>query len=112
MLPKDPRVHIMHIRDARRRIGEYALEGGPDWTSKPVVMDAICRNITIIGEAASKLGREFHQAHPEIRWPGIVGARNIVMHESDYLKPEWIRRMAEKDIPALLANCLRLLDES
>ncbi len=41
----------------------------------------------------------------------IIGARNIVMHAYEYLKPELIRDMAEKDVPELLVQCLRLLSE-
>lgn len=35
----------------------------------------------------------------------------IVMHAYDSLKPELIRAMAEKDVPELLVQCLRLLGE-
>ena len=111
MPEKDPLVYVMHIRDCCRRIAEYTAAGGTDWPSKPLVMDAVCRNITIIGEAARKLDESFQRAHPEIPWSGIIGARNIVMHAYEHLKPELIREMAEKDVPELLAHCLRLLAE-
>ena len=73
--------------------------------------DAVCRNITIIGEAARKLDDSFQRAHPEIPWSGIIGARNIVMHAYEFIRPELIREMAEKDVPELLAHCLRLLGQ-
>jgi uncharacterized protein with HEPN domain len=111
MPSKDSLVYIMHIRDSCRRIAEYLIVGGPDWTSKPLIMDAVCRNITIIGEAAHKLEEPFQRVHPEIPWAGLIGARNIVMHAYEYIKPELIREMAERDVPKLLAQCLRLLGE-
>lgn len=46
-------------------------------TSKPLIMDAIRRNITIIGEAARKLDEPFRRKHTEIPWSGIIGARNM-----------------------------------
>ena len=101
----------MHIRDSCPRITEYAAAGAPEWTSKPLIMDAICRNITIIGEAARQLDESFRQTHTEIPWSGIIGARNIVMHAYEYVKPELIRKMAEKEVPELLRHCLRLLGE-
>jgi uncharacterized protein with HEPN domain len=52
MPAKDSLVFVMHIRDSCRRIAEYTGTGGDTWTSKPLIMDAVCRNITIIGEAA------------------------------------------------------------
>jgi uncharacterized protein with HEPN domain len=50
-------------------------------------MDAVCRNITIIGEAARRLGEPFRRAHPEIPWSGLIGARNILMHDYEYVQP-------------------------
>ena len=111
MPAKDPLVYVMHIRDSRRRIAEYRATGGAEWPSNPLVMDAVCRHITIIGEAARKLDDSFHRAHPEIPWSGLIGARNIVMHAYEFVKPQLIREMAEKDVPELLAHCLRLLRE-
>jgi uncharacterized protein with HEPN domain len=112
MPAKDPLVYVMHIRDSCRRIGEYAETGGPDWPSNSLVMDAVCRNITIIGEAARRLDEEFQREHPEIPWSSIIGARNIVMHAYEYLKPQLIREMAERDAPELLVHCLRILGEA
>jgi uncharacterized protein with HEPN domain len=82
----------MHIRDSCRRIAEYTITGGDNWTSQPLIMDAVCRNITIIGEAARKLDDSFHRAHPEIPWSGIIGARNIVMHAYEFLRAGLITR--------------------
>ena len=46
MPAKDPLVYVMHIRDSCRRIAEYVAAGGPEWISKPMVVDAICPNIS------------------------------------------------------------------
>ena len=101
---KGPFVYIMHMRDSCRRIVEYSASGGSDWPTQPVLMDAICRNITIIGEAARQLDESFRRLHPEIPWSSIIGARSIVMHAYEYLRPELIWEMAEKDVPILLAK--------
>ena len=34
------------------------------------------------------------------------------MHAYEYLKPQLIREMAERDAPELLAHCLRILGEA
>lgn len=60
-------------------------------------------------QAARRLDEPFRTAHPEIPRPSLVGARNVVMHDYEYLRPERIREMAEKDVPELLSHCLRLL---
>lgn len=71
-----------------------------------------CRNITIIGEAARNPDGDFRRTHPEIPWSSLIGARNIVMHAYDHVRPELIRQMAEEDVPKLLAYCLQQLGET
>ena len=41
----------------------------------------------IIGEAASRLSKEFRDNHPEIEWEDIIGFRNIAVHA--YFAVEW-----------------------
>ena len=41
----------------------------------------------IIGEAASRLPKEFRDSHPEIEWEDIIGFRNIAVHA--YFAVEW-----------------------
>ena len=107
MPTKDPLVYVMHIRDCCRRIAQYTATGGADWPASALIMDALCRNITIIGEAARRLDEPFRRAHPEIPWSSLLGARNIVMHDYEYLQPQLIREMAEKDVLELLAPRIR-----
>ena len=46
-------------------------------------IDAVIRNFEIIGEASSKLSKEFRETYPEVPWKSIIGLRNILIH--DYL---------------------------
>jgi uncharacterized protein with HEPN domain len=62
-------------------------------------------------EAARQVDESFRRTHLEIPWSSLIGARNIVMHAYEYLKPELIKEMVEKDVPALLAHCLHILGE-
>jgi uncharacterized protein with HEPN domain len=95
MPAKDPLIYLMHIRDCCRRIAEYVAASGAEWTSNPLAMDAVCRNLITIGEAARKTDDSFRRAHPEIPWPEIIGARNVIIHGYEYVRPQLIREMAE-----------------
>lgn len=46
-----------------------------------MALDAIERNLQIIGEAANHLPPSVTEAHPEIAWPQIRGFRNILVHQ-------------------------------
>ena len=46
-----------------------------------MAMDAILRNLAIIGEAVNHLPQELYDRYPNIEWRAIVGLRNILVHQ-------------------------------
>jgi uncharacterized protein with HEPN domain len=59
--------------------------------------------LTIIGEAAARLPREFRDRHADVEWQDIVAFRNIAVHA--YFDVEWriVWVTATKDVPQLRA---------
>jgi uncharacterized protein with HEPN domain len=43
-------------------------------------VDAVIRNIEIIGEAARHVPKRINEKYPEIRWIDIRGMRNLIAH--------------------------------
>jgi uncharacterized protein with HEPN domain len=48
---------------------------------------AVLHELTVIGEAASRVPAEFRGRHPEVPWSKIVAFRNLVVHE--YFGLDW-----------------------
>lgn len=46
-----------------------------------LIVDAVIRNFTIIGEAANRLDPDYRIMHPEIEWNRIRGFRNRIVHD-------------------------------
>ncbi len=44
-------------------------------------IDAVVRNLEIIGEAANSLPESYRKYHNEIEWPQIIGLRHRIIHE-------------------------------
>ena len=61
MSVKDPLIYVMRIWDCCERILAYTAASGIDWSEEQLVMDAVCRNLEIIGEAARKTEPDFVQ---------------------------------------------------
>jgi len=55
----------------------------------------------IIGEAAARLGTDFHKLYPEIPWAQIIGMRNILVHEYFAIDLDEVWATVEKDLPKL-----------
>ena len=65
-------------------------------------------HLQIIGEAASKLGRGFHNTHPEIPWPQIIAMRNLLTHEYFGIDLDEVWQVVERDLPTLKQRLNRI----
>lgn len=66
-----------------------------------LTIDAVARNITIIGEAARNISDEAKQSHAEIPWKRVVDMRNKVMHGYFGLSIQRLWDTLQEDLPSL-----------
>lgn len=52
-----------------------------------LLRSAVLQKLTIIGEAAARLPKDFQQEYPEIEWADIAAFRNIAIHA--YFSIDW-----------------------
>jgi uncharacterized protein with HEPN domain len=64
-------------------------------------IDAVVRNLGIIGEAASRLPDDFKEEHREIEWGQIVGLRHRIVHEYFGVDLEIVWQIIYSDLPVL-----------
>jgi uncharacterized protein with HEPN domain len=64
-------------------------------------VDAVVRNLEIIGEASSRLPESFKASHHEIEWRRIVGLPNRIVHEYFGVDLEIIWEIIKKELPIL-----------
>src|SRR4030042_1727239 len=62
-------------------------------------IDAVVRNLEIIGEAANRLPDEFKEKHPEVEWHKVVGLRNRIIHDYFGIDLEIIWQIIHADLP-------------
>jgi uncharacterized protein with HEPN domain len=108
---RDPRLYLIHIRECCTRILDYTAGIESTWPDVPVVNDAVCRNLEIIGEAARRFDDAFRVAHAEIPWRAMTDVRNILIHAYDRVAAEIIVGIVRRDIPPLLASVKGILGE-
>ena len=77
----DDNARLRHMLEASREALSF-VEGQTRSTldSNRILSLALVKEIEIIGEAASKISKEFQEAHPQFPWPAIVGMRNRLVH--------------------------------
>lgn len=69
-------------------------------------VDAVVRNITIMGEAARNISDQVQECYPEVPWSKMWAIRNVVVHEYFGISLPIVWRTVKQDLP-LLATLLR-----
>jgi uncharacterized protein with HEPN domain len=81
-MPRNPGVYVEDILEAIRRIRSYTA--GLDeaaFAASPITIDAVVRNLEIIGEAAARLPEDVKSVADGVEWRKIVALRNVLAHE-------------------------------
>lgn len=81
-MPRDYNVYLEDILDAARKIRSYT-EGLSYETfhESSMAVDAVIRNLEVIGEAAKQIPDSIRAQAPEVPWKRIAGLRDILIHD-------------------------------
>ena len=63
---RDQRERLLDMLEAIERIERYAAKGRVEFEKDELIQTWMVHHLQIVGEAAAKLGREFHEQHPSI----------------------------------------------
>ena len=82
MSGRSNRLFVEDIMDAIDKIDSYikGLTYGT-FMKNDLVMDAVIRNLEIIGEASRNIPEDVRAKYIDIPWNRMIGLRNIVAHE-------------------------------
>ncbi len=69
-----------------------------DFENDERTVDAVIRNLEIIGEAARNIPLELRDKYSDIPWRRIVGLRNVVIHDYFGVDLEIIWEIITKDL--------------
>ena len=73
---------VEDMLDALGKIDRYTTGMTEDaFQEDAKTIDAVVRNLEIIGEAANRLPKDFINERSEIEWGKVIGLRNRIVHE-------------------------------
>ena len=102
MPKRDPDLLIADMLAAIRKIERYTegLDQGQFQQDEKTV-DAVVRNLEIVGEATRQLPADFVTRFPKVPWRQMAGLRNRVVHDYFGLDLEIIWQIVRYDLPSL-----------
>ena len=110
MPPRDWRFRITDILQAINTIREYV--SGLDFVSFAAdrrTVDAVVRNLIIIGEAATWVPDDVVRRHPEIAWSEMRAMRNLIVHEYFGVSDRIVWDTTQCNLPSLVTPLDHLL---
>jgi len=111
-VPREWRLFVRDMVEACEKVQRYCKgldEQG--FFANEIVHDAVLRNLTIIGEAASKVPAAIQQQHDGVEWRKIIAFRNIAMHEYFGLDRDIVWDVVSRKVPELSASLNNIVDE-
>jgi len=75
-------VYLRHMLDAIEKIDRYLSDVDYEvFAANDMAIDAVVRELEIIGEAARNLSAPFAEEYPEMPWRRIKAMRNVLIHQ-------------------------------
>jgi uncharacterized protein with HEPN domain len=110
---RDYSLYLEDILTAILRITEYTsdIKDAKGLTSQTIVLDAVVRNLQIIGEAAKNISKDIKDKQKDIEWQKIVGFRDISVHAYFQVNSDIVWDIIKNKLPSLNIKIKRLLEE-
>jgi len=108
---RDDRAWLLDILEALLNIEKYAARGERAFCDEELIQVWMIYYIQVAGEAANQLSDSFKSNHLDIPWKGIIGMRNVLVHQYFGLDLGEIWDTVTNDLPLLKIKIQELLDE-
>ncbi len=95
---------LVDMLTAARQACDYATAVSlEEFCSQQMTQDAVIRQLLVLGEAARTVSEQRKAEIPQVDWSGLIGLRNVLVHQYSRLKIDRIWEIATQEIPPIIA---------
>ena len=100
---KSDEILIGHIFDAARRaVAKVAKKTRDEFYADDTLHLAVTHLIQILGEASTKISKEFQDLHADLPWREMIGMRHKIVHDYFEVNLRVVWDVATEDLPELI----------
>lgn len=94
------KLYLSDIKEAVKRIASYIQDlDFEKFTNDHKTIDAVIRNLSVVGEAVKNIPEEVKSKYSDIAWYEAMGMRNKVVHEYFGVDDTILWKTVKEDIP-------------
>lgn len=110
MSKRGSKLYVIDVREAIDKIGKYTKGfTREEFVKDAKTIDAVVRNLTIIGEAVKNFPDYLKSKYPKVPWKEIAGTRNKAIHEYFGIDEDILWETIKKDLPPFKKQILKIL---
>jgi uncharacterized protein with HEPN domain len=110
---RDYKLYLHDIKEAVEKIETFTKGFTFEEFAKDTkTVDAVIRNLEIMGEAVKHISTRVKEKHPDIDWKAMAGMRNILAHEYFGVRMGIIWKTIRERLPELRYKIEEILRES
>lgn len=111
-MSRDYRLYLEDILEAAEKI-DYYVQGitFQQLVADDMRLDAVLRNLEVIGEATKNLPPELREKYPAIDWRKVAGLRDVVIHTYFNINHNIIWDIVQNKLPPLRRYVATILEQ-